>query len=1055
MVGKWESYNKVQSRNDTQDLLSTTGLIIDGAGDSALVLGQGCLIVPNRMVTCASIVCDYLQTMSSLVVHFKRPDVRFAVTEIRLHPDFKLDESHAHSFAQDGSSDMPLLVPNDIAVVTLGCKLDPVAVSPEAHTMWGTPVARVSNKVLQRGDALTGFYLDRLTGEPFVAYGEFLGVADEEEQNWLLHSIPFPKDATGALVLLGNQLVGLNTGARLRLVDSGPGDVCEMIGIDALSRFAGLDGLTVGQAWSAMPGQGPGGNSSSREVVADKPRKFAATLQEGIYKAEPPSSPDLARANGTPPQAVPAQERGWLGKAAGFGRTMLEGMLRISSQGTAVAAETSTVQAAPAQAPEAKGYPGPRYDVEPSEPWAGQFLPDCSPVTDGSDRNLIDLSCSVALVFDRTTAPWKLLGQGGISDKKRLAVPASIIANYVNAPWAVAVKFPKVNKIFGVKAISLHPDFNSRYARMQYLAQTGTSVDAEKVYPFDLSQLVLDENLDEINSKDLESFKQYVCLSIPEEAHSGPVDASGIVTTLNMLGGAGSSGLAKILDDRNCPVAQLLIDRSNTCPIKHACFQGLTGHHAVFELAYRGLGKQYSYQLDGQLPLADSAVIEGSLAELIEETRKRLRELPGVIEQLGGSEARYARAADNMDIEKIHPSTRWIAQRVWKVLDGHVTVDKLWQRTGVDTFTSLRGLNVLRRLKQVVLVEQNSRAPRAEVGLPLLPKLPEDLQEGDSVYGLFIDPVTEQVCKVDGYFRGRNADLDECTFLHTVAIPPSVKGGLIFSERNVTGFNLGRHMIGAGNEAESLYEMLSVDTLLDLKTRRQRVSLTREMKLPTAEQISARTEGQKVSGRHQAATSRSIPPIPIMPEPEIPLQRGPLVTKHQLIHTGIPVAGIIGLLGVLVFTIIHPGAIVSLLPSDSHKHEAKRDKNHIRSDNDIVVEDDVRPAQRPVYKPDTSHLASASQLDSYAEQVQKYIQKVYRAPKRFANERATVRLSLMLNGQASGVELRELSNNPQFNRYLADFLFHKWYPPGPYVGKKTVDIDCTINGANVRAAIAK
>src|SRR5258708_21521614 len=81
------------------------------------------------------------------------------------------------------------------------------------------------------------------------------------------------------------------------------------------------------------------------------------------------------------------------------------------------------------------------------------------------------LADSTGLIVDRTINPEKVVGQAWLISKGRVVTLASSLSNYADAPWALMVKFPHPQVNFGVRTITLHPDFNKREARDYYLAQ--------------------------------------------------------------------------------------------------------------------------------------------------------------------------------------------------------------------------------------------------------------------------------------------------------------------------------------------------------------------------------------------------------------------------------------------------------------------------------------------------------------------------------------------------------------------------------------------------------
>src|SRR5665811_2249515 len=134
-------------------------------------------------------------------------------------------------------------------------------------------------------------------------------------------------------------------------------------------------------------------------------------------------------------------------------------------------------------------------------------------------RALADSTC---LIYDRAITPEKVIGQAWLISKARVVTLASSVANYVEAPWALTIRFPHPDITYGVRTITLHPDFNKREARDFYLAQSqGPSV--TPLFENDIATIALESDLSPPAPERLAELNR--ALSIPFEI--SPQDMSG------------------------------------------------------------------------------------------------------------------------------------------------------------------------------------------------------------------------------------------------------------------------------------------------------------------------------------------------------------------------------------------------------------------------------------------------------------------------------------------------------------------------------------------------
>src|SRR4030095_520267 len=238
-------------------------------------------------------------------------------------------------------------------------------------------------------------------------------------------------------------------------------------------------------------------------------------------------------------------------------------------------------------------------------------------------------------------------------------------------------------------------------------------------------------------------------------------------------------GLLSFLDERNRQIAHLLIGKRDECFIQRAHFKGLTQYLALFELLYRKPSGASHFQAIRELDWPAEPDIDHSAKAVLAEADRRAGELPELIARLGGPEARYVHIESSYARNRVDPHARWMARRVWDVLDGFITLDQLWRRTRADTYLSLRGLRELLESEAVRLDHLPPYGKPERLGQPLFPAHAEALSIGDPLTGFFLHPVKARPYVLHGDFLGfDNPDSPNC-LLHSVRFPPELKGGLL------------------------------------------------------------------------------------------------------------------------------------------------------------------------------------------------------------------------------------------------------------------------------------
>lgn len=524
------------------------------------------------------------------------------------------------------------------------------------------------------------------------------------------------------------------------------------------------------------------------------------------------------------------------------------------------------------------------------------------------------LADSTCLIYDRAVTPEKVVGQAWLISKGRVVTLASSVANYVEAPWALTIRFPHPDITYGVRTITVHPDFNKREARDYYLAQSLGPV-VPPVFENDIATVALESDLSPPAPERLSELNR--ALSIPFEI--SPQDMSGsmrpgdIPAILQSALSTGRSGLISMVDSRNIPFARIALRQAR---IVRASFNNLYNEVAVCELLWRKQAGNFAFQpVDMRWP-ADIPEISTPTDQILSESVRRADELPRIIENLGGPEARFAKATKLADFSSINPNERWVAERLWEALDGYLPLSKVADRVGTDTYSCMK---MVWDFATMGLINSNGGKGfhgSGQLGPMLVPAQDLDMTTWDPLTAFYLDPISGGPNAVQGNFFGSAHLLNTKTLLHNIPLPPTVQPAAILKEGKLVGIHTGNYVIRVPNAPTfALQRMMWIGSLNDLGTKRLRTAEASVDELDEEPQVD-QTVSQKISGlrtRNAPGTADASTVAPVVAVEET----GPLAKYSKMQIAGVSAAvfaaGLVMLL-VGLFT-PHPAATVSQDPS--------------------------------------------------------------------------------------------------------------------------------------------
>jgi hypothetical protein len=432
---------------------------------------------------------------------------------------------------------------------------------------------------------------------------------------------------------------------------------------------------------------------------------------------------------------------------------------------------------------------------------------------------------ATAVVVDRTFTPPRVLGQAFVISKSRAVTCASAIFNYVEAPWALAINFLHPDLVYGAKTITLHPEFDKSLARNSYLAQTGWPGQALPAQLNDLAIIILDPEMSELQVEKVAQLHKALTLpfsTVGVEA-SGFLRPDEFLPLVNKLVEAKNYGLLTLFDGLNLPIARIQFDNGEIVKVH---FGDIVNELAFSELLFRNPVKSFALQSQTNVNWGDFPSITVPTESLITEVLRRTNELPAILSALGGTDARYQRVVQEFDFDRCNPEMRPLIEALWPALDGYITLDKLSQIIGVDTYLVTIGLKELINFGVVSLLNRTSPfACGGQLGTPLTSHMDFDINPGDTLLAFYLNPSSGAPTWRQGSFAGVASVLQPKNLLHTIVMPNSLKGALILKDYKLVGVHGGLAPTkGAQGSNVGHSQMMWIGALLDMTSKKLRAS---------------------------------------------------------------------------------------------------------------------------------------------------------------------------------------------------------------------------------------
>ena len=438
---------------------------------------------------------------------------------------------------------------------------------------------------------------------------------------------------------------------------------------------------------------------------------------------------------------------------------------------------------------------------------------------------------AIGFVLDTSVNPPKRLGLGFMVSKSRIVTCASKVFHYVEAPWALAIKFPFPDIQVAIKTVNLHNDFDKVEARSNYLSQTGGPVDLHPSYMNDIAMLIIDQNPPQVPQERIAEINRAMSLPFSSEGveASGALRGTEFIQVIKTIVESQREGLLTLYDARNLPVAHLMMAGGG---IQKVFFkQVMSSEMAFCELVYKQPAQGFAFRPGMNIEWADVPDVQTPAEQLAFEAMRRKEEIPNILQQLGGPDARYQQVVQNFDPSQASEEIQWMVEPLWQGLDGYIALHNMPEKIGVDTYTVLIAIRELVNRGVVSMINKVSPFPcSGQMGSPLVSHTDFEVHPWDALQAYYLDPVSGAPTWMEGNFFGVANSLQPKNMLHTIPIPDDVSGALILKDYKLIGIHSGAQIIKPGQQAPPVkcFQFMWMGALLDLSTRKVKSSTESE-----------------------------------------------------------------------------------------------------------------------------------------------------------------------------------------------------------------------------------
>jgi hypothetical protein len=430
---------------------------------------------------------------------------------------------------------------------------------------------------------------------------------------------------------------------------------------------------------------------------------------------------------------------------------------------------------------------------------------------------------ATGMIYDRSVNPPKILGQAFLISRTRAVCCATSVYNYSEAPWALSLYFIHPNVTAGIRSMVLHPEFDKKAARTWYLGQNGTPGE-QLVLNNDIATLTIDMQLPDMPIDKIGELNRALSLPFSSQGveSSGNIHGEEFMSVLHKIVSNRSQGLLTLFDDRNIPLARIQVTANG---IQKVYFKGLLGELALFELVYRMPAQGYAFSSTAEFNWGNVRDITAPTDALVQEAMRRKAEMPSAFSYLGGPDARYAQRIENYDASSASEQIQWFAERLWACIDGYLTLDKMSERAGADTYSILQAIREMVNKAQISQINRPPFHMNGQLGAPLISHTDFEVDLGDQLQACFLDPLSGRQVWMLGNSLGVATALQPKNMLHTIQVPGAAPGGMIQKDYKLIGIHGGPYTPKPGQVLPTvqgkIYQYMWMGALLDITSSKK------------------------------------------------------------------------------------------------------------------------------------------------------------------------------------------------------------------------------------------
>ncbi len=403
---------------------------------------------------------------------------------------------------------------------------------------------------------------------------------------------------------------------------------------------------------------------------------------------------------------------------------------------------------------------------------------------------------SVGWLIDRTGIYGDILGSAWLISEHLAVTSAHLLIPFFEAPQALSVKLPLAGspngKVFGVQEIKVHNGYDPWLAKRNFAdVQLFPALDMAN-QAFNLAALTLSDSPAPMIRSVIEDRILSRAMPSSDSALSGKATRLQITSIIQTLLNAHNQGTLTLYT-RTLPVARFFI---KDMKISHIQYRNFINEEALFNLI-TGDDEEYRFFFVQEYApeWTNFNPIDKSTAYLLMNAYTRLEESSKMIEELGGPSALAQQGREELNLDGIATDDQPAAACIWNHIRFPISIIRLTKVCRFDSSIVMRALHNLHGSGQVRI--EQPQQPEICSPTELIPANVVDLERGNEIRSLGIDPLTNQPVEEFGYILDPLEDMGQGYYAHSIGLPMSAVGSPLVRGSDVVGIHCGLLVRGA------------------------------------------------------------------------------------------------------------------------------------------------------------------------------------------------------------------------------------------------------------------